>query len=153
MRTPTVAVSNRTAAAPHPSPLPASGEREGPAPQAWEGEGHPPTSKKSHVETLAAAAAALFVRVAEDETGLQLFFDVVHLGAEDEHDRLRVDQDRHPLGLDDLVELALLVGVFARVAEARAAARAHPDAHPRRRLATLGEQRLDAFGRCVRHRQ
>ena len=29
------------AAAPHPNPLPASGEREGPAPQAWEGERQP----------------------------------------------------------------------------------------------------------------
>jgi len=29
-----------SSAAPHPNPLPASGEREGPAAKPWEGEGH-----------------------------------------------------------------------------------------------------------------
>src|SRR5262249_16273017 len=43
------------------------------------------------VERLAAAAAALFVGIAEDEAGLQLVLDIVHLAAEDEQGRLGVD--------------------------------------------------------------
>src|SRR3954454_6395724 len=95
-----------------------------------------------YVEAFAAAAAAFFVRIAEDKAGLQLFLDVIHLGAEDEHHGFRIDQHRDPLVLDDFVELALLVGIFERVAEAGAAARPHADAHADRRLAALGKQCL-----------
>ena len=42
-------------------------------------------------EGFAAAATALLVRIAEGEATLQLLFDIIHLGPEDEHDRLRVD--------------------------------------------------------------
>src|SRR3954465_1057193 len=89
-----------------------------------------------YVERLAATAAAFFVRIAEDKAGLQLLLDIIHLGAEDEHDGLRIDQHRDALVLDDFVELALFVGVFERVAEAGAAARPDADAHADRRLAT-----------------
>src|SRR6516165_425715 len=106
-----------------------------------------------HVEGFAAAAAALLIRISEGEAAFQFLFDVVHLGPEDEHDRLRIDQDRHPLILDDLVEFALLVSIFERVAEPRAAAGPHADPYTNRRLAALGEQRLDALRRSVRHRQ
>src|SRR5215813_1848335 len=57
----------------------------------------------SHVERLAAAAAALFVGIAEDEAGLQLVLDIVHFAAEDEQGRLGIDIDGDALVLDDLV--------------------------------------------------
>src|ERR1700721_1439084 len=101
------------------------------------------------VKRLAAAAAALLVRIAEDKAGFELFLHVIHLGAEDEHDRLGIDQHGDALVLDDLVEFALLVGVFEGVAEARAATRAYADAHADRGLAALREQRLDALRRRV----
>src|SRR5207249_3364812 len=105
------------------------------------------------VEGLAAAAAALLVRIAESEAALQLLFEVIHLGPEDEHDRFWIDQYRHALVFDDLVEFALLVGIFDRVAKPRAAARAHADPHADRRLAAPGEQRLYALRRSFRHQQ
>src|SRR3954464_12354378 len=89
-----------------------------------------------YVKAFAAAAAAFFVRIAEDKAGLQLLLDIIHLGAEDEHDGLRIDQHRAALVLHDFVELALFVGVVERVAEAGAAARPDADAHADRRLAT-----------------
>src|SRR6266446_1377475 len=113
----------------------------------------PSKSAPLDVERFAAAAAAFLVGIAECEAALQLFLDVIHLGAEDEHDRLRIDQDRHALVFDDFVELALLIGIFERVAEARATARAHADAHSCRWLAALGQQRLDALRRSVSHQQ
>src|ERR1700736_2438725 len=103
-----------------------------------------------NVKRLAAAAMPLLVGVAESKPVLQLLLDVVHFGAEDEHDRFRIDQDRHALVFDDLVELALLVGIFERVAETRAAARPHADANSSGRFAAVGEQRLDALRRGVR---
>src|SRR5262249_40267702 len=106
-----------------------------------------------NVKGLAAAATALLVRIVESEAALQLLFDVVHLGPEDEHDRLRIDQYRHPLVFDDFVEFTLLVGIFDRVAEPRAAAGPHADPHADRRLAAFGEQRLYALRCSVRHRQ
>src|SRR4051794_22333314 len=72
----------------------------------------------SDVEGFAAAAAALLVRIAESEARLDLVFDIIHLGADDEHGRLRVDQDGDALVLDHLVELALLVGIFERIGKA-----------------------------------
>src|SRR5580693_183098 len=105
------------------------------------------------VKRLAAAAAALLVGIAEDKAVFELFLDVIHLGAEDEHDRLGVDQHGDSLVLNDLVELALLVGIFERVTEAGAAARAHADAHAGRRLAALREQRLNPLSRRVGHQK
>src|SRR5205807_8798218 len=98
-------------------------------------------SQSSNVETLAAATAALLVRIAKDKARLQLLLDVIHLGAEDEHDGFRVDQHGYTLVFDDLVEPALLVGIFDRVAEARAAAGPHPDAHPQSGLAARRQER------------
>src|SRR5258708_6041635 len=106
-----------------------------------------------NVKRLAAAATSLLVGIPESKPVLQLLLDVIHFGAENEHDRFRIDQDRHALVFDDLVELALLIGIFERVAEARATARPHADANSYRGLAAVGEERLDALRRGVRHRQ
>ncbi len=60
-----------TWAAPHPSPLPASGEREGPAPQAWEGEGR---QRICHSAVFGAVAARGGVALADALVGyLQAF--------------------------------------------------------------------------------
>ena len=56
------------------------------------------------MEGLAAAATTLLVGVAEGEARLQLVLDVVHLGTDDEHAGLRVDQDRDALVLNQVVE-------------------------------------------------
>src|SRR6516162_8233171 len=106
-----------------------------------------------YVEGFAAAAAPFLVRIMKGKAALQLLLDIIHLGAEDEHDRLRIDEDRHALVFDNLVELTLFIGVFDRVAETGAAARTHANAHPDRRLAALGEERLDPLRRGVRHHQ
>src|SRR5215471_5047327 len=105
------------------------------------------------VERLAAAAAALLVGIAERKAALQLFLDIIHLGAEDEHDRFRIDEDRDALVFNDFVELALLVGIFERVAEARTTTRAHADSNARGRLAAPGKEALDPLRCSIRHRQ
>eukprot|EP00964_Phaeocystis_antarctica_P116048 scaffold80015_cov60-Phaeocystis_antarctica.AAC.2 len=46
-------------------------------------------------ERLAAAARRLGVRVMEDELGGELVLDIVHRGADDVHQRLRLDVDAH----------------------------------------------------------
>src|SRR5207302_5273885 len=66
----------------------------------------------SDVEGFTAAATPLLVRIAEGEAILQLLFDVIHFGPEDEHDRFRIDQDRHAFVFDDLIVFALFAGVF-----------------------------------------
>src|SRR5271165_2774689 len=101
----------------------------------------------SHVETLPAAAAALLVRVVEDEAGLERVFDVVHLAAEQEHGRGGVDEDLDALVLDHLLEPLPLLGVFDEIAEARAAARLDADTQAQdlllgRAVLPLGDQRL-----------
>src|SRR5271163_2011256 len=48
-------------------------------------------------ERLAAAAARLLVGIVEHEAALQLVLLIVHLGADQEHHRGRVDEDRHAL--------------------------------------------------------
>src|SRR6516164_1531941 len=105
------------------------------------------------VERLATAAAAFLVGIAERKAALQLFLDIIHLGAEDKHHRFRIDEDRDALVFDNLVELALLVGIFERVAEARTTARAHADTNARGRLAASGEEGLDPRRCSIRHRQ
>src|SRR5205823_8147628 len=45
------------------------------------------------------------------------------------------------------------IGIFERVAEARATTRPHADANSDRGFAPVGEERLDALRRSVRHRQ
>src|ERR1700686_2610305 len=94
-----------------------------------------------NVERLAAAATALLIGIAEGKPVLQLFLDVIHFGAEDEHDGFRIDENLDTLVFDNLVELALLIGIFERVAETRATARPHADANPDRRFAPVGEER------------
>src|SRR5207245_1050038 len=81
-----------------------------------------PTCEPLDVEGFTAAATAFLVGIVKCKAALQLFLDVVHLGAKDEHNRLGVDQYRHALVFDNFVELRLLVGVFDCVAEPRAAA-------------------------------
>ena len=59
-------------AAPHPNPLPASGERGGPAPQAWEGEGL--QRKVCHAAVFGAVAAGAGIALDDALTGyLQAF--------------------------------------------------------------------------------
>jgi nucleoside triphosphate diphosphatase len=50
---------NQFAAAPHPNPLPAGGEREGPTPQAWEREGHADLKLKPVIGALPAELVAM----------------------------------------------------------------------------------------------
>src|SRR5258706_646705 len=78
-----------------------------------------------NVERLAAAATALLVRVAEHEPRLQLLLDVVHFGADDEHNGLRVDQDGHSLILYDLVGFTLIFCGFDVVGPSRPAGLPH----------------------------
>src|SRR5664280_3791090 len=59
----------------------------------------------------AAAAGAGLVRIVEDELRRQLVGLVVHLGAEQEQHRLRIDQDLDALVLDHLVGRLHRVGV------------------------------------------
>src|SRR5260221_10364646 len=93
-------------------------------------------------EGLAAAAARLLVGILEDETALQLVLLVIHLGADQEHHGSRIDEDRHALVLDDVLELLLLVGIFDEIAEPGAAARLHPDAQALHRLVGTRHQLL-----------
>src|ERR1700761_827891 len=76
----------------------------------------------------AAAAGANLIRIVEDELGLHLVGLVVHLGAEQEQDRLGVDQDLDALVLDDFVGGANFMGVFDRIGLAGAAAVLDSDA-------------------------
>src|SRR5258708_19995623 len=131
---------------PAPRPDPRSGTASRVPPRAISG-------ASLDVEGFAAAAAAFLVGIAECEAAFQLFLNVIHLGAEDEHDRFRIDQDRHALVFNDFVELALLIGIFERVAEARATPRAHADAHSCRWLAALAEEGLDTLPRAARPHQ
>src|SRR5438132_846818 len=57
----------------------------------------------SDMEGFAAAAAALLVRIAEDEARLELLLHIIHLGAQDEERGLGIDQHGHPMLLDHLV--------------------------------------------------
>ena len=68
---------------------------------------------RSNMEAFAAAAAALLIGIGEDEAGLELVLDIVHLAADQEHDRGRVDEDPHPLVLDHVLELLLILGLDA----------------------------------------
>src|SRR5260370_8037630 len=98
-----------------------------------------------NVKRLAAAATSLLVGVAEAKPVLQLLLDIIHFGAEDKHDRFRIDEDRHTLVFDDLIELALLIGIFQRVAEARTTPRPHADPNSSSRLAPLTHHPLTPF--------
>src|SRR5215831_3189444 len=88
----------------HRSPRPAGSPRLGCRPALRSGTASPATPPGSDVERLAATAAALFVRIAKGKAALQAFLDVIHLGAEDEHDRLWINEDGHTLVFDDFVE-------------------------------------------------
>jgi iron-sulfur cluster assembly protein len=95
------------------------------------------------VERLAAAAAALLVRVAEDEARLQLVLDIVHLAAEDEQGRLGVDIDGDALVLDHLVVRLLGGRIFDRVGQAGAALALDPEAQAGGIRRALRQQLLD----------
>src|SRR5260370_16983606 len=79
---------------------------------------------------LAAPTAAFLVRILEGEAGFQLAVDIVHFRADQEHRRLRIDQDGDALGFDHLIELALLVRVFERIGQSRATTGLDPAADP-----------------------
>ena len=96
------------------------------------------------MERFPAAAAPFFVGILEYEAAFEFFFDVIHLGAEQEHDGFGVDEHGDVVFFHHLVELADLIGIFNRVGKPRAAARAHADLDARRWLAALGQQLADA---------
>lgn len=88
------------------------------------------TGSDLHMKTFAAATLAFFVRVFEDEAAFKFFFDKIHLGTDEEHHRLRVDQHFHAFLLHHLIELAHLVGILDGIGQAGAAARADADLDP-----------------------
>src|SRR5215813_12286364 len=78
--------------------------------------------RRLELDRLATAARGSLVRVVEHELRGELVGLVIHLGADQEQDRLRVDQHAHALVLDHLVGGADLVGIFHRIGHAGAAA-------------------------------
>ena len=90
--------------------------------------------RRRELHRFAAAAGRGLVRIVEHELRRKLLGLVVHLGAEQEQHRLRIDQDLHALVLDHFVVSASALGVFHRVFHAGAAAvlDADPHAHDRR---------------------
>src|SRR5207237_10228768 len=100
--------------------------------------------RASDMERFAASAAALLVRIPEDEARLDLLLDVVHLGTQDEQRGLGIDQNRDAVLLDQLVHRVPLVGIFEGVAEPRAALAAHADSDAERGLAALAQKLLHA---------
>src|SRR5690606_18191330 len=97
----------------------------------------------------AAPTGAGLVRIVENELGGQLVDFVVHLGAEQEQNSLRVDQNANPLVLDNFVELVLLSSPAHRVFHARAAAVLHADAQAHN-VGAGGHDLAYALGSSVR---
>ena len=89
----------------------------------------PPVPDDLDVKGFAAAAAALFIGIAEDEARLQLLLDVIHFGANDEEGGLWIDQQGDAVLLHRLVARSALIGELQRVAEARAALGPHANAN------------------------
>src|SRR5512146_2367482 len=71
---------------------------------------------------LDAAAGGRLVGVVEHEAAAQLLAHEIHLGADEEHDRLGIDEYLHALVLDHFLERLRVLRVIHRVAHARAAA-------------------------------
>src|SRR5215207_6852503 len=96
-----------------------------------------------------AAAAALYVRVVDGETGAHEAVHVVELRAHDIWDAHGVDQHSDALGLEDLVVVGDLVVEVDAVLETGAAP--GPDADTQREvfLAFLGHEGLDLLGSVI----
>src|SRR3954454_23474179 len=75
----------------------------------------------------AAATGADLVRIIEDELRRHPVDLVIHLGAEQEKDRLRINQDLYALVLDDLVGRAHIMGILHGIGLTGTAAVLDPD--------------------------
>src|SRR3954452_8370478 len=71
--------------------------------------------RRGELHRFAAAAGRGLVRVVEHECRREFVDLEVHLGPEQEQNRLRVNQELHALVLNDLVELRGLLGIFHRI--------------------------------------
>src|SRR5262249_12044818 len=98
------------------------------------------------LDRFATAAGGNLVGIVEHELRGKLVDLEVHLGAEQEQHRLRIDQDAHSLVLDDLVGRLDARGIFHRVGHPGAATVLDPDTHARDRPLGLGKKLLDARG-------
>src|ERR1700733_10558799 len=78
--------------------------------------------RRLELHRFAAPAGPGLVGIVEHELGGELLGLVVHLGAQEEQDRLGVDQHAYALVLDQLVGRLDLLGVFHRIGHAGAAA-------------------------------
>ena len=101
------------------------------------------------VHRFAAAARARLVRVGEHELGRELVGLVVHLGAEEVHDGLGVDQHARAVPLDHLVIGLLLGRPVHCVFHPGAAALLDADSQAGAADALLGHDGLDARGCLV----
>src|SRR5581483_10175696 len=104
---------------------------------------------RGQVHRLAAAAGAGLVGVGEHELGRELVGHVVHLGAQQVHDGLGVDQHAGAVVLHHLVEALLLAGPVERVLHAGAAALLDADAQAGAAGALGRQDGPDALGRPV----
>src|SRR3954465_2017092 len=104
-------------------------------------------------DRFAAAAGRGLVRVLEHELRRELRRLVVHLGAEQEQHRLRIDEDLDALVLDDVLAGLRAFRVLHRVGHAGAAAVLDADAHAGDRPLGLLDDLLDAVRGGVRERQ
>src|SRR4029077_19610222 len=82
---------------------------------------------RGNAHTLAAAAGGRLVRVVEHEAGAKLFAHEIHLGSNQEEDRLRFDEDLHALVLEPFVEGLASFGVVHALRHTGAAAVGHAD--------------------------
>ena len=106
------------------------------------------------MKTLAAAALAFRVGIAEDELGPDIVLHEVHLGAHQHHQRLRVDDNSHvcspatTIDLHDLVQQTRFSRVVQGVAQAVAAALLDADLQPQ--LSQPSEPRGRSFATAGR---
>jgi len=110
------------------------------------------------METLATPTSPLLIGIAEDETAFEFFLDEIHLGADQKHHGLRVDEYFESATaafslltfifngrkLDHFVKWSYCVGIFDGVGKPRATARADADLDAGRGFAALVEQLVDA---------
>src|SRR5436309_1821466 len=89
------------------------------------------------------------VRIIEHEGRGQLVDLEIHLGAKQEQNGLRIDQQFDALVLDHLIELRRVGRIFHRVGHAGTAAVLHDDTDARERLVGFCHDRLDAIGGSV----
>ena len=95
------------------------------------------------MERFAAAATPFLIWIAEGKPAFEFFFYIIHFAANQKNHRLGVDQHADAVFFDDFVEFTDVIGIFDRIGQPRAAARANADLDARRRLAALVEQYMD----------